>query len=285
MKQIAPNVYVSTEYAYVNVACVVGPLGVVSLDAPTLPRDALDWRRQIAQLTDQPIVYVALTDAHPHRLLSAALLQAPIAASETAYEQAADYSRGFWRNVARRLKRSHPDQGEALRTLEPQLPSLLFSEQLTLHKAGRDVTLERIAGAAPGSSCVRVEEPDVLFLGDTLVVGKPPVTAECPDTKAWLNTLTSLRRPQMSDVIFIPGRGPMGGQASTEPLSEYIRLARRRVRSLHRAGRPREDVVEFVDELLSVFSLSDTERARYRRRARNGLKHVYGELAPDKDSG
>jgi len=285
MKQIAPNIYVSTEYAYVNVGCVVGPTGVVAVDVPTLPKDTLTWRRQITELTGQPIVYTALTDAHPHRLLCASLLEAPIAASKGAYEQAANYTRGFWRNVIRRLKRDHPDQENALKAFEPTLPSLLFSDSLTLHRAGVDVIMERADGAAPGSGWVKLKDTDVLFLGDTLVVGEPPVMDECPDTKAWLNTLTSLRRPRLSSVAFVPGRGPISDQSATEPLSEYVRLARRRVRSLHRSGKPREDVVEFVDELLSIFPLPDDSRSRFRRRARNGLKQVYDELAPDQDSG
>lgn len=285
MNQIAPNVYVSTEYAYVNVGCIVGPSGVVAIDVPTLPGDTLAWRREISELTDRPIVYTALTDAHPHRLLCASMLEAPIVASKAAYEHAADYSRGFWRNVVRRLKRDHSPHEAALRSIEPGLPTLLFSDGLTLHKGGIDVMMESAAGAAPGSGWVRLEDANVLFLGDTLVVGRPPVMEECPDTKAWLDTLTMLRRPRFSDVTFVPGRGGIGGQSATEPLSEYVRLARRRIRSLHRAGKPRDEVVDLVDELLAVFPLSDEERSRFRRRARNGLKRVYDELAPDRDSG
>lgn len=289
MKQIASNVYVSTEYTYVNVGCVIGPTGVIALDAPTLPEETLTWRQQIAELTDQPIVYTALTDAHPHRLLCAPLLEAPVVASQGAYEQAANYSRGFWRNVLRRLKREHPEQEEALKIVEPELPRLLFNDKLTLHKGGTDVTIERTAGAAPGSSWVHFRDEGVMFLGDTLVVGQPPVMDECPDTKAWLNTLTRLRTPRFSDVSFVPGRGPLPGrgsasQSATDPLSEYIRLARRRVRSLHHKGQPRDDVVDYVEELLSVFPLSEEEQSHFRRRARNGIKQVYDELEPDQDS-
>jgi glyoxylase-like metal-dependent hydrolase (beta-lactamase superfamily II) len=264
---------------------VIGPRGVVAIDAPTLPGDALAWRREIADLTDLPIVYTVLTDAHPHRLLCAALFEATIVASRAAYQQAADYSRGFWRNVVRRLRRSYPAQAEAMRTLEPQLPSILFTDALTLHKAGTDVRLEKVAGPSPGSSWVKLNNPDTLFLGDTVVVGVPPILEECPDTKAWLDTLTALRRPHVSDITLVPGRGPLADQAATEAVSEYIRLARRRVRSLHRKAKSREEVIEHVDELLSVFSLSEAERPRFRRRARNGLKQVYDELAPDEDSG
>jgi len=283
MKQIAPNVYVSTDYSHVNVACVVGPEGVVALDAPTLPGDALDWRQRILALDAGPIVYTALTDTHPHRLLCAGLFEAPIVASLTAYELASEYTRGSWRNVIRRLRSRHPGQETILNDMEPVLPEILFSHTLTMHKAGVDVTIERIEGAAPGSAWVDLRGHDVLFVGDTLVVGRPPVMDETPDTGAWLDTLTMLRRPRFADVTLVPGRGPLSGQSATEPVSEYIRLARRRVRSLHRAGRPREDVTEFTNELLSVFSLSDEEQDRYRRRARNGLKQVYDELAPDEE--
>jgi glyoxylase-like metal-dependent hydrolase (beta-lactamase superfamily II) len=285
MKEIAPNIYVSTEYPYVNVGCVVGPRGVVAVDAPTMPEDALDWRRRILALEKGPIVYTALTDAHPHRLLCAGMLEAPIVASRAAYELAAEYSRGFWRNAARRLRRYHPEQEAALRGVEPVLPEILFSDTLTLHKGGADVTIERIEGAAPGSAWIDLREENVLFVGDILVVGRPPVMDETPDTRVWLDTLTTLRRPRFSDVTMVPGRGPVSDQTATEPLSEYIRLARRRMRSLHRAGKSRDAVTDFTNELLSVFSLSDEERDRYRRRVRNGLKHVYDELAPEEEDG
>jgi glyoxylase-like metal-dependent hydrolase (beta-lactamase superfamily II) len=283
MKQIAPNIYVSTEYPYVNVGCVTGSKGVVAIDAPTLPEDALDWRRRILALEKGPIVYTAITDAHPHRLLCAGMLEAPIVASRAAYELAAEYSRGFWRNAVRRLRRYYPGQEAALRMVEPVLPEILFSDTLTLHKGGGNVTIERIEGAAPGSAWVDLREENVLFVGDTLVVGRPPVMDETPDTKAWLDTLTTLRRPRFSDVTFVPGRGPVSDQAATEPLSEYIRVARRRMRSLHQTGRSRDAVTDFTNEFLSVFSLSDEERDRYRRRVRKGLKHVYEELAPEEE--
>jgi glyoxylase-like metal-dependent hydrolase (beta-lactamase superfamily II) len=279
MEQIAPNVYISTAFPYVNVGCVVGPTGVVALDAPALPGDALTWRRQILQLTDRPIVYTVLTDAHPHRLLSASLLQAPIVSSRAAYSYAAEHTRGFWRTVVRRLKRYNPEHEEIPQDADPVLPEILFSDTLTLHKTGVDVTIERVDGPAPGSAWIRPGDADVLFAGDTLVVGQPPVMDETPDTRAWLDTLTRLRRPHFADTKFVPGRGPIGDQSATFLLSEYVRVARRRVRSLHRGARPRDDAAGFVNELLSIFPLSDAERDRFRRRVRNGLKHVYDELA------
>lgn len=283
MKKIAPTVYVSTEYPDVNVGCVVGPKGTVALDVPTLPRDALDWRRRMLEVSEGPVVYTVLTDAHPHRLLCAGLLEAPIVASKAAYEVASKYTRGFWRNVIRRLRRHYPDQETSLREVEPVLPEILFSDSLTLHKGGADVTIEKIDGAAPGSVWMDLRDEGILFVGDTLVVGKPPVMSQTPDSRAWLDTLTTLRRSRFSDVVLVPGRGALSDQSATEQLSEYIRVARRRVRSLHRSDSPRENATGFTDELLSLYPLSDAERAPFRRRVRNGLKHVYDQLTPEEE--
>ncbi len=281
MKEIAPNIYVSTGYPYVNVGCVLGPQGAVALDVPTLPGDALDWRRRILEVADGPITYTVLTDAHPHRLLCAGLLEAPIVASKATYERAAEYTRGFWRAVIRRLLRYHPDEEITLRRVDPVLPAILLSDTLALHKAGADVTIEKIEGAAPGSVWIDLREQGVLFLGDTLVVDRPPVIEETPDSRAWLDTLTALRRPRFADLTLVPGRGPLGDQSVTGPLSEYIRVARRRMRSLRRAGGPRERVTDYTEELLSLFPLANEERDRLRRRVRKGLRRVYDELAPE----
>ncbi len=285
MKEIAPNVYVSTEYPYVNVGCVVGSEGVVALDAPTLPEDAVAWRERIGAVTGKPIVYTALTDVHPHRLLCAGLLEAPLVASRAAYQLVVDYTQGYWRNVIRRLSKEHPEQESTLTDMEPTLPEILFNQALTLHKGGAQVTIERVDGAAPGSAWVQLPDRNVVFVGDTLVVGRPPIMEATPDTRAWLHTLTELRRPRYSGATLVPGRGPLSDQAETEALSEYIRVARRRMRSLHRQEDPREEPADFTAELLSLFALSEEERQRFRRRVRNGLKQVHAELSAEAHEG
>lgn len=169
--------------------------------------------------------------------------------------------------------------------LEPTLPEILFNQALTLHKGGADVTIQRVDGAAPGSAWVELPHRAVLFAGDTVVVGRPPIMDETPDTRAWLRTLTELRRPRYSDVTLVPGRGPLSDQTGTEELSEYIRVARRRMRTLHRQEEPTEEPADFTAELLSLFALSEEDRHRFRRRVRNGLKQVHAELSAEAHDG
>jgi len=283
MKEIAPNIYASTKYPGVNVGFIVMPAGAIAVDAPTLPQDARAWRQQIVETAGNPILYVVLTDAHPDRLLSARLLEAPIVATRAAYDQASAYTEGFWRGVVESWARRYPEAAGDLAGAQIALPEIMFTDHLTLHKGGMDVTITRVAGATPGSAWIHLPELHVLFAGDTLVAETHPFLAAALDTKAWLNTLTSLRRARFSQTIIVPGRGPLCEQSATWPLSEYIALARRRVRSLHKAGRARADTAGLVAELLPLFPVPEDRREWVQRRIKAGLDQLYEALQPEEE--
>jgi glyoxylase-like metal-dependent hydrolase (beta-lactamase superfamily II) len=278
MKKIASNVYASTKYPGVNVGFVAVPEGAIAIDAPTLPQDARAWRQQIEDIANGPILYVVLTDVHPDRLLSTGLMGAPIVAARMAYRRASAFTDGFWRSVVDGWARRNPESADDLSRISIVLPEIVFDGSLTLRKGGGDVTVNRIVGSAPGSAWVHLLEQDVLFTGDTLTVNAYPIMDATPDTKAWLNTLKSLRRSRYAETTIVPGRGPLCDQSATIPLSEYIALARRRARSLQATERSRLDKATIVNELLSFFPVPDDERDWVQRRVRAGLDRLFEEL-------
>jgi glyoxylase-like metal-dependent hydrolase (beta-lactamase superfamily II) len=154
----------------------------------------------------------------------------------------------------------------------------MFTESLTLHKGGEDVTVRHVAGSAPGSSWIHFEEQDVLFAGDTLVVDTHPFMEATLDSKAWLATLKSLRRARYSETIIVPGRGSICDQAATQSLSEYIALARRRARSLQSGGRARVDKAAAVANLLSFLHVAEDEHDLIQRRVKSGLDRLCEEI-------
>jgi glyoxylase-like metal-dependent hydrolase (beta-lactamase superfamily II) len=278
MKKVATDIYVSTKYPGVNVGFVVLPEGAIVVDAPTLPQDARAWREEVVKKAGGPILYVVLTDAHPDRVLSVKLLGAPVVAARAAYERAAIYTEGFRRSVIESWVRRYPEASDDLAKVLPALPEVMFEESVTLHKGGVDVIVRRVAGGAPGSSWIYFQEQDVLFAGDTVVVDTHPFLEATPGTKAWLNTLKSLRRRRYSDTVIVPGRGPVCDQSATQPLSEYIALARRRARSLQTGGRARMDKAAAVADLLPHFPIAGDEHDLVQRRVKAGLDRLCEEL-------
>ncbi len=285
MEEIAPDIYASTEYPGVNVGFIAMPAGVIAVDAPTLPGDARAWRQRIMETTGSPILYVVLTDAHPDRLLSAGVLggsgEAPIVAARPVYERASAYTDGFWRGVVESCARRYPEAADDLAGTSITLPEIMFTGRLTLYKGGLDVTVKRVAGGAPGSAWIYLPDQDVLFAGDTLVVDSHPFLNAALDTKAWLNTLTTLRRARFSKTTIVPGRGSLCDQSASRALSEYIALARRRVRSLHTIGQTRVDMTALVAEMLPLFPVPEDERDLVQRRIKAGLDRLYEELWTD----
>lgn len=278
MKKIAPNIYVSTQYPGVNVGFVVLPEGAIAVDAPTLPQDALAWRKQIEKKAGGPILYVVLTDAHPDRMLSVGLLGAPVVAARAAYERAAAYTEGFRRGVVEGWARRYPAAADDLAQVSLALPEVMFTESLTLRKGGEDVTIQCVDGCSPGSSWIYFQERDVLFAGDTVVVDTHPFMEATLDTKAWLNTLKSLRRTRYSKTAIVPGRGAICDQSATHPLSEYIALARRRARSLQSGGQARVDKAATVAELVACFPVAGDEHDLVQRRVKAGLDRLCERL-------
>jgi glyoxylase-like metal-dependent hydrolase (beta-lactamase superfamily II) len=285
MQKIAPNVYAETAYPGVNVGFVVTPLGAIAIDAPTLPHGARAWRQKVIETARGPILYVILTDAHPDRMLSVGLLEAPVVAARAAYEQAAAYTDGTWRGAIENWARMHPEATGGLPETPIVLPEIMFSDSLTLHKGGVSITVRCVAGGAPGSAWVYLPDQDVLFTGDTLVVETHPFLADAPDTRAWLETLKALRQPRFANTTIVPGRGPVCNQSATRPLSEYIALVRRRARSLRAVGQARADKTAVIAELLPLFPVADDEQESVQRRIRAGLDKLCEEVQEDSEDG
>jgi len=278
MKKLTEDVYVSTEYPGVNVGFIVQPRGAIAIDAPTLPGDAEKWRQRVIGTAGGPILYVVLTDTHPDRLFSAWRLGAPIVAARPAYDEALEYTAGFWRSAIDMWTRRYPEAAEELSREAIQLPQIMFSKSVILRKGGSDVRVERADGNAPGSAWIYLRDRELLFTGDTLTVDAHPVMGATPDTKAWMDTLTTLRRPRYEGVTLIPGRGPVGDQSDTRPLSDYLALIRRRVRSLLRGEVTRSDKAAVVSELMEVFPVDEADKDFIQRRVKASLDRALEEL-------
>ena len=108
------------------------------------------------------------------------------------------------------------------------------------------------------------------------MVNQHPALAEA-DSKSWLDALVLLRRDRFKAETIVPGRGPLSDRSATEPVSNYIRLARRRVHALYRAGRPRADTTALVPEFMAAFPHDDIPKEWLQRQLKAGLDHIYDE--------
>lgn len=280
LQRLTPNVYVTTVYPHINLGLILTDEGPIAVDAPLLPQDARAWRRQIVDVAGRAVHYTLLTDHRPERALGASILGAPVVAGRGTFRMLKN-KEAYLQSAIGQWAPEQPELAAELERVEVALPQIAAAGQ-TILQGTPEVSVESVAGPAPGSVWVRVEDEErVLFAGDTFSVGVHPFLEEAPDTRAWLETLVYIRRSYFPADILIPGRGPVSDKAATYPLSEYIQLARRRIRSLHIADGSRSDVDELVPEFMTLFPLPDERQEMVRRRIRAGLERVYEELRPE----
>lgn len=274
MKEISPGIFVETKYRLVTVGAVLTGEGWVLIDTPPFPDDAHDWREQLMRKTPLPVLFIINTDHHRDRILGNCWFKALVVAHEHTHQAVRALPGAFLENAVEALA---ADQAErrSFTGLKLVPPSISFSDRLSIKRSGREIPVISMPGPTPGTAWVHFPEERIVFTGDSVVVGTHPYLSYA-DSKAWLDNLTALRRARFAADVIVPGRGPVTDKAATEPVSEYVRVARRRVYSLFRAGRPRADTTTLVPEFLPMFPVTDSYE-EVQRRIKSGLDHVYEE--------
>ena len=274
MKQIAPHVYAEHGYRGVTVGCIVTPTGVICIDSPTSPADARAWRAQIAKLTPRPVRFVVLTDAHHDRVSGLPYLGGAVVAHEAAWEKMKEYEDTS--RPSADASSGHPDVADG----QLVLPEITFTNRLVLFKSD-PVVIQHVGGATPGSVWVHLPQQGVLFMGDLMALRAHPVTAE-GDIATWLELINRVRAKSFVAKTIVPGRGGPCTKAALEPMVDYLRTMRKRVKSLIRSRRPRADTALLVPEFLARYHVSESERENAQQRIKAGLDHLYDTLKSKK---
>jgi cyclase len=151
-------------------------------------------------------------------------------------------------------------------------PHVTFEEQIRLFAGDVEITL---IGAAPGTVWIWLPEQQVLFAGDTVVVGThPPLSLV--NLHCWIEALELLRNdPLYKGAQIVPGRGPLTDVSATEPLIAYLRLACAETERVVQAGGHKADLNEIAAELVPFFPVPDGHRDRIQRQIKLVLDELY----------
>jgi glyoxylase-like metal-dependent hydrolase (beta-lactamase superfamily II) len=276
MEEIAADIFVETAYPGMNVGVIATPEGLVCIDSPPCPADAYDWTSRLRSAFKFPIRYLILTDYNPDRLLMSGAFRARIIAHEKTHARVSGYGPRLPAPIMDSIATRYDLLRKELNGITIPEPQVSFCEQATLFLGEREITVLHMPSATPGSLWVLVKDEELVFSGDTVVVDQHPALAEA-DSKSWLDALTLLRRDRFKAETIVPGRGPLSDRSATEPVSRYIRMARRRVHALYRAGRPRADTTALIPTFMAAFPHDDVPKEWLQRQLKAGLDHLYDE--------
>ena len=277
IREIAPRIFVETEYHGANVAFIVTGEGVILIDTPMLPTEARAWLAEIQRRTDEPILYIINTDHHrAHVIGDQHFPMAKVIAHEHAWKEMKSYGDSFRTRLMNMYRERIPEAVEEWkRTLRIVKPEITFTGRTVLFKGDKEIHLIPVGGHTPATTVVLFPNERLIFTGDAVVTNRPPFLSQ-GSTKQWLDALTMLRK--MSYDVLIPGHGELTGHEATDRMSEYLRMVRRRVRMAYVEGMAKAEAARSLSHLIRYWPIPPFERPKADRRFKSGLGRVWNEI-------
>lgn len=202
------NVLVETGHQGSNNAIIRAPGGLVLIDAPMRPSDALRWRKLVAR--HGRVLWLVNTDHHPDHVLGNAFLPGTVvghAGTRRAMLAAPQLTPGFRRVIA-----TLDPRGQRLLpadfTLRP--PELTFDSRMALQDGDLRLELLHSPGHTPNCLIAALPDQGILFTGDTMCEAGFPAFIEA-DIRDWIATLRRIEAMDADRIV--PGHGAVCGMA------------------------------------------------------------------------
>lgn len=273
VQEIAKNVFIKLDYEGANVGCILTDEGAIVIDTPMIPAEAKDWAATVSKLTDK-VLYVFNTDHHRAHIMGNQFFDAPIIAHEAAWKEMANYKDTFIERT-KNLFKKRPEIQKQLNEISITKPELSFTGRLIMNKGDQEIHFVHLGGHTPATSGIYLPDDKILFTGDLVVVDEHPALGQC-DSEEWLRKLRWLRRQKFSQLV--PGHGELCNVEASEPVSEYIRAMRSKVRSQYKSGRTKAEAAVVISQMIDFFPYRQGEKSIIEKRIRAGVSRVYDEM-------
>jgi cyclase len=197
MKQVTKNVYIETSHEGCNHGFVTTKEGIVMIDAPMLPTDAMKWREEVNK--KGKVRYIVNTDPHIDHFLSIPFFDGVVISHEGTREQLLKFP------FNERLKRITNGDPKQLPLMEGyKLADITFTESLNLYLGDHTFKLLHLPGHNVSLVGVYIPEERLVFASDCIFFKVRSYMYESIPDK-WLESLKVLNELDVD--VLVPGHG------------------------------------------------------------------------------
>ncbi len=214
MQEISNYAYAETGFRGCNPGFVVTEEGVVMIDTPQMPADAIKWRDEIAK--HGPVRYLINTEPHGDHFTGNYFFEGTVVAHEGTREAILASSAD---ELKERLRQMAPDSLSLMDGYSYRPPSITLSERLTLYVGEHTFQLVHVPGHTPFQVAVFVPEERLVFTSDNVFCR----------VQAWLHQalpyewLESLKRiGELEADVLVPGHGEICDRSYIPEMSAFI---------------------------------------------------------------
>ena len=240
MEQIADNVFVETGFFGSNDSMVVTGDGILLIDSPFVPTDALRWGSFVE--SKGTALYLVNTDDHIDHTLGNRFLPGEIISHHETRRKLVESPPSF-AMIQRVLGRLDPPSLALMDHYAFRLPSVTLHDAVTLHLGGVGLELIHARGHTPNSLMAYLPEQRILFAGDNVCEGSLPTFQEACLSE-WFETLDRILN--MDVELIVPGHGKVCRKEDVALFRDQMHELVERVEAEIRAGVPRTRIVEEI---------------------------------------
>ncbi len=270
MLKITENVYVQIGVRGANVGCIATQEGVVMVESPMFPEDALKLRDEIAKIGQ--VRYLINTEPHHDHTTGNYYFPGIVVGHEGTRKQVLATSID---QIKEMLQAAAPNSLPLDKDFHFRPPTITFSQSLTLYLGKHTFKLINLPGHTPGETAVFIPEEKVVFTGDNVVSGTMPFLHEAVPY-AWLDSLKQL---QQLDVDYIvPGHGNVCGKSY---LSEMFATVQAWIEAVKEAL-AKGQTLEEAQKSIKMYERFPGDKQRMVWAQNMSLTHLYNVLKDQK---
>lgn len=270
MRKYRTGVLVESRYPGVILGAVPSDDGMLLVDMPLRPDDGRDWIGQLS-ITGQP-KYLALMDQHPDRALGMRAFDLPIVAQDGTLQAMRGWPDAF-KGSAKPIG-AEVDTLKRITGVHKAIPSISFSDELTLNLGDREVLFLHRPGPTAGSMWVVLPAAKIAFIGDTVTVSEPPYVGNA-EIEDWIESLEDLRKEPFSSYMLISGRDGSVDRDAVNNMARFIRKIPVRLKRLKKKGDPSEAAESVAKGLIKEYKLSNARYDLVLLRLKAGLRKLH----------
>jgi len=236
MKQLTSNVFVETEIRGCNHGFVSTSDGIVMIDSPHKPSDAMKLKAEIAKRGK--LRYIINTEPHGDHWTGNAFFDVPVIAHEGVRRRILETDMPD--HVAR-VASFGPEEQKLLEGYRPNAPIITFKNGMTLHVGNHTFQMIHMPGHTAYQAAICIKEEGVTFTSDN-IFHKCQTWLQEANPDLWLLALESLRK--LPEDSFVPGHGPLCGKEYLNEQSAFIVEWKEYVKNAIDRGMTKDEAIE-----------------------------------------
>ena len=214
MEKITDNVYAETGFRGCNPGFVVTKEGVVMIDTPQMPADAIRWRDEISK--HGTVRYLINTEPHGDHFTGNHFFEGTLVAHEGTREAILATPVEPFKE---RLKQTDPESLPLMEGFSYRPPTITLSQRLTLYLGDHTFRLINLPGHTPFQVAVHIPEERVVFTSDN-VFCKVQAWLHQSLPYEWLDSLKQIQ--QLEADVLVPGHGSICDRSYIPEMIAFI---------------------------------------------------------------